>query len=66
MATEQQRLLKARTTVAREPVAKTVGDPLKAAKAWAVENGVTPSMSHPRFRAKLSELHAAKSNPGNA
>ena len=66
MATEQQRLLKARTTVAREPVARTVGDPLKAAKAWAVENGVTPSMSHPRFRAKLSELHAAKSNPGNA
>lgn len=66
MATEQQRLLKARTTVAREPVAKTVGDPLKAAKAWAIENGITPSMSHPQFRAKLSEYHAAKSNPGNA
>lgn len=66
MAEEQQRLLKSRATHTREVAPQIVLDPLKAARKWAKENDVPPSMNHPKFAAKVSELYQQRGKPPSA
>jgi hypothetical protein len=67
MVTEQQRLLKGRATITREPAgAQPISDPLAAARAWAKANNVPASITNHKFFAKLQELKAQNGKPQNA
>lgn len=67
MVTEQQRLLKSRATLTREPAgAQPVSDPLGAARAWAKANNIPAVITNPKFFAKLQELKGQNGKPQNA
>lgn len=55
MAKEQQRLLKSRATITREPASKAVSDPHKSWQSWCQENKVTNILS-PGAQRKLQEF----------
>lgn len=67
MVTEQQRLLKGKVTLTREPAgSQPVGDPLLAARAWAKANNIPATITNAKFFAKLRELQAQNGKPQNA
>lgn len=67
MVTEQQRLLKSRTTITREPAgAQPIADPMAATRAWANANGIPARITNPKFFAKLNELKGQNGKPQNA
>lgn len=55
MAQEQQRLLKSRATVTREPAAAQKADPHRQWQSWLKESGIKDPLSHPAQR-KLAEF----------
>ena len=59
MVTEQQRLLRQKTTIVREPAGvQPVSDPLVATREWAKANNVPATITNHKFFAKLTELKA--------
>jgi len=67
MVTEQQRLVRARSAVTREPATQTIGDPYKVAKAaWNPKTNGPAIMQNPKFLKEVNRLRELQGAPPSA